>query len=245
MDGKKLKKVRRRTTAAAAAVITAAGVVVGGSIDSPMELLDTDAAQTALTDTAQDTDTGDDGGSDTQTPNSKRREGRIRAWLLSLPWELRAAVGVPLWCIGWLVILFASKLWAAVLSPVLAVVLRWAAAAGILLLVLSLMLKAALPDMPVKRLLNKRSLRTLFAGVGILWLADLLLTLFLPDSSVVNELVRFIGPLLVLALGAVPVISAEVKRRQSLPAERSETPEEKEARLRRKAREIAESAWRA
>lgn len=240
MDEKKLKKIRTRTTAAAAAVITAAGTVVGASFDSPAELLGLDASQTVVSDTAQENDDGDEA----QSPAVGRREGRIRAWLLSFPPELRAAVGVPLWCIGWLFLLFVSKLWALVLSPVLSVVLRWVAAAGIMLLVLALMLKAALPDMPLKRMLNRRSLRTLLIGAGILWLADLLLGYFLPEHSAVNELLRFAGPLLVLALGAIPVLSAEAKRRQMLPEERGETAEEKEARLRKRAREIAESAWK-
>ena len=241
MESKKLKKVRRRTTAAAAAVIAATGAAVGGSFDSPAELLGLDT-DSAVVDSLFDTGDGDET-AEGESAGAETKDSRFRRRVASLPLEVRAAVGVPLWCIGWLVISGFTALWGSVLSPVASVALRWVLAAGIMLAVLAGTMKLACPGMPLKTVFNKKSILTVLIGIALLWLADLALGLLLPDKRWLRELVGFVGTLATFGAAAVPLIRAELRRReaQKNAPPRPETPEEKEKRLRRLALEMADA----
>lgn len=237
MNANGTNKTKKRAAATAAAVIAAAGTVLGGSFDSPADLMDDDdemiPVQTA--EYAAD-DECDAGGDDAGEPEKRS----LRRLVQTLPAGVRAAVGVPLWCVGWLVITAASALWSAVLSPVAGTVLRCAATAGIMLAVIFAMMKIVFPDMPVKRIFNRRSILTALFGTAAVGAADALMCIFLPEERTAAELVRFFGSLAVFTLSALPLISAEVER---MRAERvREEEEDREEYLRRLALEIADSA---
>lgn len=244
MNANGTNKTKKRAAATAAAVIAAAGTVLGGSFDSPADLMDDDdamiPAQTAQTAEYAADDECDGGGDDAGEPEKRSLRRRVRRLVQTLPAGVRAAVGVPLWCVGWLVITAVSALWSAVLSPVADMVLRCAATAGIMLAVIFAMMKIVFPDMPVKRIFNRRSILTALFGTAAVGAADALMCVFLPEERTAAELVRFFGSLAVFTLSALPLISAEVER---IRAERvREEEEDREEYLRRLALEIADSA---
>lgn len=241
MNANGTNKTKKRAAATAAAVIAAAGTVLGGSFDSPADLMDDDdamiPAQTA--EYAADYEC-DGGGDDAGEPEKRSLRRRVRRLVQTLPAGVRAAVGVPLWCVGWLVITAVSALWSAVLSPVADTVLRCAATAGIMLAVIFAMMKIVFPDMPVKRIFNRRSILTALLGTAAVGAADALMCVFLPEKRTAAELVRFFGSLAVFTLSALPLISAEVERMRAESAREEE--EDREEYLRRLALEIADSA---
>lgn len=237
MNGKKTKK---RAAAAAAAVIAAAGTVVGGSFDSPMDLMNADGGLYA-SDTAAELNIDEDSGA-VDGGEERTRRGRIRRLAAALPAGVRALVGVPLWCVGWLVITLVSGLWSVVVSPLVGTALKWLLAAAIMLALLLVMLKIVFPDMPLSRLFNKKSVLTALLGVAVVGVLDALLGIFLPDERSVLELVRFFGTMTVFTLSALPLISGEVKRRREAAGE--ESREDKDKRLRRQALELARSVER-
>lgn len=244
MKDTELNKTKKRAAATAAAVIAAAGTVLGGSFDSPADLLDDDddgmTAPDAIVEYIADTDQSSDDGDDAEEPEKRGRRSRVRRFVQSLPVGVRAAVGVPLWCVGWLIITLASGLWSAVLSPALGTVLKWVCAAAVMLLVLLVMLKIVFPDMPLKKIFNKKSILTALIGIAAVGVLDAALGFFLPEKKTAAELLRFFGTLAVFTLSAIPLISAEVKRRREISEQEGEA--EKEQRLRRRALELAESA---
>ena len=245
MDRKKLKKARVRTTAAAAAVIAAAGAAVGGSFDTPAELLTPADEGAALVDSVfDDEDGGSTDGGEEETLPGKRR-GRFAAWVLTLPAWLRALVGVPLWCIGWLVISFFSAMWGAVLSPFLSFAAKWVLAAALLLAALAAAVKLACPGVPLKTVLGKKTRRIALLGVAALWLLELALGYFLPERRGVRGWLGFAGTLAVFAAAAVPAVRAGAEHRREESARNDpppETEEERQRRLRRLALEMADSA---
>ena len=237
MNANGTNKTKKRAAATAAAVIAAAGTVLGGSFDSPADLMDDDDEMIPVQ-TAEYA--ADDECDDAGEPEKRSLRRRVRRLVQTLPAGVRAAVGVPLWCVGWLVITAASALWSAVLSPVAGAVLRCAATAGIMLAVIFAMMKIVFPDMPVKRIFNRRSILTALFGTAAVGAADALMCVFLPEERTAADLVRFFGSLAVFTLSALPLISAEVER---MRAERvREEEEDREEYLRRLALEIADSA---
>ncbi len=243
MKEKEANKTKKRAAATAAAVIAAAGTVLGGSFDSPADLLEDDdelfSASPIVEYAANDDGAADDGDGAGEADENSRR-GRVRRIAKSMPAGVRAVVGVPLWCVGWLIITLVSGLWSAVLSPALGTVLKWVLAAGIMLAVLLAMLKTVFPDMPIKKICNKKSILTALIGIGAIGVLDAVLRFFLPEQKTAAELLRFFGTLTVFTLSAIPLISAEVKRRRELKEKEDE--EDREQRLRRCARELADSA---
>lgn len=243
MNEKERNKTKKRAAATAAAVIAAAGTVLGGSFDSPADLLEDDdelfSASPIVEYALNDDDAADDG-DDAEEADERSRRGRVRRIVKSMPVGVRAVVGVPLWCVGWLIITFVSGLWGAVLSPVLGTVLKWVLAAGIMLAVLLAMLKIVFPDMPIKKRFNKKSILTALIGIAAIGVLDAVLRFFLPEYKTAAELLRFFGTMAVFTLSAIPLISAEVKRRREIKEKEDE--EAREQHLRRYALELADSA---
>ena len=245
-----MMKNERESKAAqkAVALVAAAGMLIGNLFSSPAELLQKDEGAippppAAIVDYAVPDASPDDDGDDASTPDEENEEklslrGRLRRRILRLPQFVRALIGVPLWGVGWGITSLLGLLWSALLSPVFAVVLKWVFAAALLLLAVMLTVKAVFPDIPLKKLLTKRSFLTVFIGMGVLAAADTALGIAIPDKEFISVIVKALGSLGVMALAVVPAIVGEKKSREAAPEE--ETDEE-EYDYRKEILELADS----
>ena len=143
-------------------------------------------------------------------PDSVREA--IRKAILKLPAGVRALVGVPLWCVGWVLLSSASALWSAVLSPVLGALAGWILAAGLILLTAAITVKAVFPDLPLKKILNKRTLLGTLLGVAVLALADAVLPFFWEDYEKFALLVKILGSSAVLTAVLIPFFRKKRKK---------------------------------
>lgn len=240
----------KKKASKAVALITAAGMLIGNLFSSPAELLqdNEDAAlipPAAVVEYAAP-DTGPDDDGDASTPDDESEEklsfrGKMRRRILRLPQFVRALVGVPLWGIGWGITSLLSLLWSAILSPVFAAVLKWVFAAALLLLAVMLTVKAVFPDIPLKKLLNKRNFLTVFIGMGVLAAADTVLGIAIPDKEFVSVIVKAVGSLGVMALAVVPAIHSENKAREAASVEEAEDEAEEAYDYRKEILELADS----
>lgn len=231
---------KRRAAATAVAAVTSAGVVVGGAFPAPQDLLrDDDGGQapapiTEMLYNDAAIDDVDDTDDDTEDEDEERRRSspgsRIRAWTMGLPLAVRAGVGVPLWCVGWLVLTGLSAVWSVLLSPLLGTVAGWVATALVLLAVFVLTVKAAFPGLPLKKIVNKRTFLGLLLGTAAIALADAVLPLFLDNYGRIAALVRALASAGLLGTVTAVFLRREKKRAAKLtaaaPAE--EEPEEEE-----------------
>ena len=205
----KKEKTKRKAATAAVAAVTAAGVVAGSVFDSAGDLLqrqDDAAMTTAYVDTLLPDDGGDDDGQDDQDTERYRKRSlkqTVRESILRLPVALRLAVILPLWLVGQLVIGWASILWPAA-QPVLLRIALFA----LLLLVLfggfALAAKAAFPNVPLKKLLNRKSILILVISAGVLGVADLTMGLAGLELRMIR-LVEAGGSLVALICAALPL----------------------------------------
>lgn len=226
----------KKTTAAAVSVIAAAGVLVNSMFASPAELTKRDetvppppaaVVDYILPDTDPDDD-GDDSAVDTDEEKKGRLSfsARMRRRIMAMPQGVRAVIGVPLWGIGWVITGLLSMIWTGVISPALGTVLTWAAAALLVLAAAVTAIKAVFPDMPIKKILNKRNILTVLIGMTLLGAADTVITLVLPDKRYIPLIVKLAGSLAVMASAVIPSIIAENARRREDSIELAEKAEE-------------------
>ena len=141
-----------------------------------------------------------------------------------------------------------TALWSSVLSPVAATVLGWLAIALLAVIVFALAAKTVFPDLPLKKILNRHSLRTILLlclGFGLI---DAILPVFWDSYETVSKLIKVFGSL--IAAG-VPLIFFISRRRRRMLAEvegepvEVETPElsleERERAARKLVEDLADS----
>ena len=225
------KARKRRRAAAAVALATSASVVVGGLFQSPAALLDDSNPVPAVAWTeSEDPGSEDDGDSsaETQVQLQNEEESGVRAVvrqrILQLPYAVRLLVVLPLWCLGWLILTGATALWSAVLTPVLGKVLGWVCLLGALLGAFLLAAKTIFPDLPIRKILNKRSVLGLVIGAVVLALADICIPLFWADYTRIESIVRAGGILLVLGTVTLSFARRERKRRRGRAEATPEMP---------------------
>lgn len=250
MGKKEEKRWKKRAAATAVAAAASAGVIMGGAFASPDELMRDDLYAPPATDTllTDDAAAGDDDGGDAAAAEEEERRSpraRVRSWVWRLPAGVRALVGVPLWCVGWLILSGASALWGALLSPVAGRVLGWLAAAALLLGAFALTGKAAFPDLPLKKILTRKNFLRIFLGVVVLAALDSALPLVWGTYDTVKDALRAVGMAVLFGGVTVLFLRKEKKRRRKQMQKETQrhplSPEEAQKAALREAREMVDA----
>lgn len=225
------KQVKKTAVASAIALLTAASVVTGSLFDSPAALLPEDGAPSIVYNmtTGLDGADDDDAGAQEDESEEKNRRGGVRAALrvriLRLPLIVRLLVVLPLWAFGSALIAAAGAAWG-LLQPVLGQVAGFATLLALLVGCFAVAMKAAFPDLPLKKLLSRRSLMALLLGASALAVADAALPAVWAEYEVWKNLVLSGGFFVALLCAAVPFALREQKRRlQKERAERARAAE--------------------
>ena len=217
------KRDKQAAAAGAAAILTAASLLVGGLFRSPGDLMrrDADLPGPAYTDTLLDDD-GDDGddadGQDTEEKQRKRSGLRalLRERILRLPLAVRALVVLPLWLAGSGLMALGSALWAGA-SPWVQGLLGFLLWAGVLLGGFLLAGKALFPDLPLKKLLDRRRLPVLVLAALALAAADRVLAFAWPEYGGFRAALVSCGALAVFSAAVFSFSRRERRRRAALP----------------------------
>ena len=220
------KNAKKAAATTAIALLTAASVVTGSLFDSPAALLPDDGAS-AVVYTVGDAPDGadDDAGVEEDESGETRRRGGVRAALrarvLRLPLIVRLLFVMPLWALGSVILAGAGAAWA-LLQPVLGKIAGFALLLALLLGAFLIAAKAAFPDLPLKKLLNRRSFFALLLGAAGLSALDALLPAVWGEYARAKDIVLSVGFFLVLCCAAVPFALREQRRRlQNAAAERT------------------------
>lgn len=211
---------KRLLLAGGVAAITMLAVTIGGLFQSPEELLQTETQDAPLV--AEKQDAGADDGCDEGTEadcneTKKSRRGGFRSALreriLALPMAVRLLAILPLWLLGSGLSIFASALWMAA-SPLLGGVLNSLLLLAALFGAFLLAVKAVFPDLPLKKILNRRTVPWLLLGGLALSVADRVLLSQVQGYGAVRNVVFAGGFLLLLAAAALSFVRREQKRRR-------------------------------
>lgn len=246
------KSQKKKAAVSAVAAVTAAGVLVGGTFNSPAELLDDapDAlVQTLDMDMDSQTDAGDDSGDGEEEEARSKPGSAVRRLVMQIPTPLRAVVALPLWLLGTLLINLGSTLWGALLSPVFSAVLSWLAVAVMVLITFLLAAKTIAPDLPIRKILNKHSVLGIIGLCLCFGLLDSLLPLVWDEYLRFSQAVKAIGSCICTA---VPIAfflrwnSRRLRKKEEKLAEAEEelSYEEREKAARELILELADSVSR-
>ncbi|MBQ7459856.1 MAG: hypothetical protein IJS72_00595 [Oscillospiraceae bacterium] len=231
---KKEEKKKAGAAGAAAAVVAAAGVAVAGMFGSPAEILEDDGKNSAYIDRAEAEEAAAAGDSeDTEDEEEKKRPGlkaAVSKKLLNLPVAVRALVLVPLWAIG-TAILFAMGLVWPMLSPALGKVLGSVALAALVFGAIVLGAKALFPNMPIKKLLNRKTLPAICIAGSAAALLDLIIPLFISDYQNVRSVIQTIimtsvSGAIIVFLSIILMRGKKKKESEPKPVQEPEIPKE-------------------
>ena len=227
---------RKRAALTAAAAAAAAGMVLGSAFADPADLLQP-SPQSAPA--AADSVDGGDDDSAQDLRGARRVRAQLRAGVreavLSLPAWVRAAAAFPLWCLGWAILQLLGLAWP-LLSPAAALAIKWLLTALTVLAVLAACAKLACPGIPLRKVFTLRNLGTVLLLLGLLGAADAALPLVWEDYGRFAPMVHLLGGGLTLAAPLVAILRRQ--RREERAAQPRETEEQ---RIRRVARELADS----
>lgn len=238
------RDLRRRLGTGAVALVTSASVLVGGIFHSPALLPDDEDLTPQIAYTASDDDDldgsgdgdGDDGSQEEsaetaavveeqEAPPEEWDDERRKRQRVPLAVKLLAIPVASLVC--WLLISGLSALLGPVLGPILGGVLSWALGLAALLGGFAAVVKTVFPHLPLKKILNKRSILGVLIGGAVLAAADTVLPLFWAGYTRVEVLARALGILAVTGIVAGSFIHLENRRRKA-EAEEAEAEEAKE-----------------
>lgn len=227
MDDKKTDEVKKDLVRSGIALTAAASVLIGGLFHSPADLLNDPAEpfdrnvapaaiELVLEEEEEDPEPDTDGGAGSDPEEEEKAEKRsikdaLREMILRVPVGIRGVVFLPLWVIGWLVINGVTALWGAVLSPVMSTALGWVCIAGVILLCLVGVVKTAFPNLPVKKILNRKTIIGVLAGVVVCAAADLFLPMVWSGYESLQSILRFAGATAVLCVVSIPFFTKKKK----------------------------------
>jgi len=215
MDTKKKEKDKKKIATAGTAVVTAGALMVSGLFAEPAEFLETDTAEGIVESELMEQE-------DEEAPGERRGLRRqLRERILALPMALRFTVMLPLWALGWGLM----QLLPLLVRPLGlgAVVLGAAAGAA----------KLLKPELPLRKILSRRSFGITLLTVGLLYAANALLPLVWENYERFSMLLSA-----VLTLGGGTALLWPHTRREESP--RAETMAE----ARRRVLEMADEAAR-
>lgn len=224
-------RAKKAAAVSAVALLTAASVATGSLFDSPAALLAEDGTPIVCTVNDGVEDAEDDAAAgETENEETRRRGGvraALRARILQLPLIVRLLVVLPLWALGSALIAAAGAAWT-LLSPVLGKLAGFALLLALLAGTFLAAVKTAFPDLPLKKILNRRSLVALLLGAAALTVADAALPAFWDEYEQVKTIVLSVGFFTALSCAAVPFALREQKRRLTAAraeAERAKRPD--------------------
>ena len=220
-EEEKKKDYKKKAVKAGVAVVTSASVLMGGLFSSPDALLAREQNLNPAAITQNDSDSDQDGDEDEESSEEEELSGEsaglraaLRQRILRLPLAVRVFVLVPLWAVGWAIWTVAGGLWTMLLGPIAGKAVSWLFLLAALLGAAALGLKAVFPDMPLKKIFNKKSLLGLILGGLGLGIADLTVPLFWDGYETLAAVLRASGMALILGTVSFALIRRVLKKRQ-------------------------------
>ena len=205
----KSKENRKKKVMASAAVTTASiGALLGSSFETPEELLkDPNVINPpAIVEIYNNRETSEEIREPVFEDEKKSFKDVVKGFVYRIPVPIRAILCLPLWAIGWLIINALTGLWSHVLTPVFSTIGDWILTALFILLAVLVGAKAVFPDLPIKKILNRKTILGTIIGVALLAIIDKVLPLFFSNYMVYRNIAILIGGFIIVAILMIPFL---------------------------------------
>lgn len=128
-----------------------------------------------------------------------------------IPLFLKAIVGVPLWILGNLLLKLIDKLAKLTLLPFLKFLLIWFLLFLIILIIIVLCIKLLFPEIPFRKIINKRLILNVAIGTFIISILNILLPFIWKEYLDYKYTVTFVLGLVLIILNVLPFIREKSK----------------------------------
>ena len=211
---------KKAAAAAVASVIAASGAAVDTAVDNPADILQqttVDPKVDVIHPSSDQDAAAQDSDKEKQNRNKTAREA-LNEWILGLPYAVRVVFVLPLWAVGALVT-GAVQLLIAGLSPIANWLIGFAVLALVIGAVFTLTAKAMFPDLPLKKILNRHTIKGILIASVLAFAADIILGVLWPSYTAYKTL--FVALILLIATGSLALWfnRREKRRREKLAAE--------------------------
>jgi len=153
-NSKKIKKALIATTAASS-------IIINQTFDEPMDIIQQD---------------NDPEVKEIEETNKELTfKQKVKKMITSLPIVVKIIFVIPLWLVGWLLIIALKKLWAFGFETIVSKVCYWIIVLLVILTILFIAKCIFLPDVKLKDMFNKKTLLAVISCVGIFAIGDYLL----------------------------------------------------------------------
>ena len=172
------------------ATITSIGILLGATYDAPQDFM-------------SNNNSDDDRKNVLKVAVEEVKKEKKVSFIERIPIGLRTLVGIPLWALGSLIINIFGTF---VLPPILNFFSSFIITLGIIVLVFIIAIKALFPNVPLKKLLNKRSFIILVVGALLLTAIDAIMPLFIDNYKSYKFLLYFCIGLIVIVILLIPYL---------------------------------------
>lgn len=199
----RISKVDKKRAKRVAVALTMATAVLVGSLFSGPEDITGSNAQEIMNPTPVVLDIGSvdaDVQDEEPAPEEAKKSGikaRLRAAILAMPRWVRACICVPLWGLGYALLLLGSFL-KTILTPFAGVLLSGLIGIAVMIGLFGVTAKLLFPDMPWKKIFSKTNLIVLIATGIALTAADIIVPRYYSGYPYVAAAVKFTAALVVI-----------------------------------------------
>ncbi len=197
MTTQKQKKAKKKAKRFIIAATAASSAIVGATFDDIPDIIEDSENDSLLQE-------------DEEKATKQTLKAKTKALLKSLPLLVRVLILVPLYIIGYGLSALISPLWEGLASTVGKIIIHWVI---VFLLVAALFVATAkilFPDVPLKKILNKKTLPILVVSVIVLAIFDEVMDFLNEDYQKISGVVEFLGS---LAAVVIPVVYIYKKTR--------------------------------
>ncbi len=204
IDGRIRKINRKKLKRTVVAAGLTAAVLVGSLFSGPDEITGGNAQQILEpTPVVMDIDAFDaaDTAKEEPAPEEAKKSGikaRLRAAILAMPRWLRVTVMVPLWALGYALLLLGSFLYQTVLAPFAGIIISGLIGIAAMVGLFAVTAKLLFPDLPWRRILSKNNLIVLILTGIALTAADIIVPRYYSGYPYVAAAVKFTAALIVI-----------------------------------------------
>ncbi|HPX32511.1 MAG TPA: hypothetical protein PLT36_03305 [Erysipelotrichaceae bacterium] len=190
MEKENTENLKKKAQKTAIAATTAASLFVNNTYETPLEIIEK---------SYEDEDFN-------EHYNQKKKnffKVKIKQILYNIPQSIRMVFLLPLWSLGWLLMLVFRPIWENLLVGFASEIGYWLILGAILLVIVLVSTLIAFPGLPLSKTFNKKTISLILVLLIVLAISDKLLTLFYPAYSNFKRLVKVISCIFIVIISLV------------------------------------------
>lgn len=200
-------KKRKQIEKGIVAGLTSASVLLGGTFDSPQDLINNDKYKPeAVIEKVLNDD------EDKQEAKQKNTlKEKFRNLVYKVPVKIRTYLFVPLWFLGTFLISLTDLLVKVVLAPASHIIINFILHVLIILGIVVICIKVLFPDLPLSKILNKRTLIMVIIGSMLLSLCDIFMPMVWDKYKLYRNISKLVLGLVVILIILKPFIKKKLE----------------------------------